>query len=206
MVSIGRRDPPTDFALEELSICSAETRSNDGRASPRRQRPPRGQMRFTHPLESLSCVRRYARLRPENRRPRVQDFPGNPLRPSLRTLRAVERAVRQFTVVRYVVRHGADAAFSAIFFKRSRGMRVNGAAHASVCRAVRSSACYFRSSGPMSRRSRRVGHSRRSRKSPTPAPPVARSSLMRLSHRPGQAAPSGRGILNQSSVSAMSVA
>src|SRR6266508_705824 len=42
---------------------------------------------LTHPLESLSFVRRHAKLRPRYRRPRVQDFPGNPSRPSLQTLR-----------------------------------------------------------------------------------------------------------------------
>jgi len=45
---------------------------------------------LTHPLESLSFVRRHAKLRLRYRRPRVQDFPGNPRRPSLRTLRALE--------------------------------------------------------------------------------------------------------------------
>jgi tetratricopeptide (TPR) repeat protein len=43
---------------------------------------------LTHPLESLSAVRRDPNWRPKCRRPGIQDFPGNPPRPSLRTLRA----------------------------------------------------------------------------------------------------------------------
>ncbi len=54
---------------------------------------------LTHPLESLSFVRRHAKLRPRYRRPRVQDFPGNPPRPSLQTLR-VAPADPRFAPVR----------------------------------------------------------------------------------------------------------
>src|SRR6266540_2029292 len=38
MVSSGRRDPPNGFAFEELSICSAENLSSDGRRAPARGR------------------------------------------------------------------------------------------------------------------------------------------------------------------------
>jgi hypothetical protein len=46
-------------------------------------------MANAHAPARVSFVRRHAKLRPRYRRPRVQDFPGNPSRPSLRTLRPV---------------------------------------------------------------------------------------------------------------------
>jgi hypothetical protein len=65
MVSSGRRHPPDGFALERLSICSKNFSSDRVGAS----------------FLTLGT------LRPKCRRPRVQDFPGNLIRPSLRTLR-----------------------------------------------------------------------------------------------------------------------
>jgi hypothetical protein len=93
MVSSGRRDPPNGAALEDLSIGSTENFISDGRGertsqSPVTQTALRNHwLTLTHPLEPPSFVRRYAKLRPRYRRPRVEDFPGNPRRPSLRTLR-----------------------------------------------------------------------------------------------------------------------
>jgi hypothetical protein len=93
MVLSGRRDPPNGVALEDLSIGSTEDFISDGRGertspSPVTQTALRNHwLTLTPPLESLSFIRRYAKLRPRYGRPRVQDFPGNPQRPSLRTLR-----------------------------------------------------------------------------------------------------------------------
>jgi hypothetical protein len=58
------------------------------RHRPRRRRLSDDWQTLTHPLESLSAVRRDATLRPNYRRPGIYDFPGNPLRPNLRTPRA----------------------------------------------------------------------------------------------------------------------
>src|SRR6266511_5321846 len=60
---------------------------------PRVHRPPDGHGEITGKRQRTRSnrsptVRRYAKLRPNCRKPRLQDFPGNPLRPSLRTLRA----------------------------------------------------------------------------------------------------------------------
>lgn len=82
--------PGKGFALEELSI-SAESFSSDREGGPSpssAQRAPRTHSAtLTHPLESRSFVRRHAKCGRNAGRPRVQDFPGNPARPSLRTLR-----------------------------------------------------------------------------------------------------------------------
>src|SRR6266511_3615731 len=105
LVSSGRRDPPNGVALEDLSIGSTENFISDGRGertspSPVTQTALRNHgLTLTHPLESLSFVRCHAKLRPRYRRPRVQDFPGNPPRPSLQTLR-VAPADPRFAPVR----------------------------------------------------------------------------------------------------------
>jgi hypothetical protein len=70
MVSSGRRDPPNCVAIEDLSIGSTENFISDGRGertspSPVTQSALRNHwLTLTHPLESLSFVRRYAKLRP----------------------------------------------------------------------------------------------------------------------------------------------
>jgi hypothetical protein len=76
MVSSGRRDPPNRVALEDLSIGSTENFISDGRGE-RTSPPPVTQtalrnhwLTLTHPLESLSLVRRHAKLRP---RPEATD-------------------------------------------------------------------------------------------------------------------------------------
>jgi hypothetical protein len=84
---------PNGVALEGLGIRSSENFSShgEGRAlaviGRERGRRVTGKRSRT-PLESLSLSRRYAKSRSKWRRPQVQDFPGNPLRPTLRTLRA----------------------------------------------------------------------------------------------------------------------
>ncbi len=70
MVSSGRRNPPNGVALEDLSIGSTEDFISDGRGertspSPVTQTGLRNHwLPLTHPLESLSFVSRYAKLRP----------------------------------------------------------------------------------------------------------------------------------------------
>src|SRR5215218_2255152 len=81
MILSGRRDSPKGLAREEVSTCSAKNPAATGKS-----RRITGK-RSTHPLESLSFVRRNGKRRRKPRRPRAQDFPGNPPRPSLRTLR-----------------------------------------------------------------------------------------------------------------------
>src|SRR6266545_3217511 len=75
IVSSGRRDPPNRVALEDLSIGSTENFISDGRGertspSPVTQTALRNHwLPLTHPLESLSFVRRYAKVaaeRPES--------------------------------------------------------------------------------------------------------------------------------------------
>jgi hypothetical protein len=90
MISSGRRDPPNGFALAEQSICSPENLSSDRKGEPSPHRSPRGtekslnapappSNRFLCPPLCGSCGR--------NTGGTVQDFPGDPRRPSLRTLR-----------------------------------------------------------------------------------------------------------------------
>jgi hypothetical protein len=80
------------FAREGLSSCSAENFSGDGegRALPSAGHPEgaeNSRQTLTHLLESLSFVPLAMQSLADMPEATVQDFPGNPLRPSLRTLR-----------------------------------------------------------------------------------------------------------------------
>jgi hypothetical protein len=82
---------PNGFTLEELRICLAENFSSDGRRAPRCYRAARAlrnhreTITHTHPLAAAMHVA--AEIpKPHD----IQDFPGNPIRPSLRTLRPAD--------------------------------------------------------------------------------------------------------------------
>src|SRR6266511_4817292 len=91
MVSSGRRDPPNGFAFGELSICSVREpqRRRGGERSPEGRRNHWSTL--AHPLKSLPLSAAMQSCG-QNAEARVQDFPGNPLRPSLRTLRPLPTA------------------------------------------------------------------------------------------------------------------